>query len=333
MSIPATEIDLTPSTGQGLIASYMRWDADKGENVMRDDPRGFFYTDEIDTLGALGKDAGSTLFSEMRTLLTGGSTGSANATKDRQRALPAGSYSFQIVAGVQPTRAGALLDSSDAGTPQRFVWVTVTDPKTALERKDRPPWPGELGWNRDFLMHFEFGDPFVRYPDWLRDELDAYDYKISQESAHGGELSRHGHQNLLRLKVAAGIAFLHESPVVEDLHVEIADMILMSSRRTQLVCERAVAETAFLKKKAAKKSEEMLTEEVVKEKLAKLVKNARGALLRADGEWVTWQNLRPAHRDRAEFEEPVWEALALMEDVECDETPFGAGVRRKARIT
>jgi hypothetical protein len=333
MSIPNSEIDFTPSTGQGLIASYMRWDAENGENVLRDDPRGFFYTDEIDTLGALGKDAGSTLLSEMRTLLTGGSTGSANATKDRQRALPAGSYGFQIVAGVQPTRAGTLLDGRDAGTPQRFIWVTVTDPNNALEWEDRPPWPGELGWNKDFLLAFEFGEPIVRYPDWLRKEMQEYDTKISQETAHGGELSRHGHQNLLRLKVAAGIAFLHESPVIEDLHVEITDTILAASRRTQVMCERAVAETAFLKKKAVEKDKERVSEEIRTERLAKLVKNARGALLRANGEWITWQNLRPRHNDRAEYEEPVWEALVAMEDVECEEIEHGSRVRRKARIT
>jgi len=332
MAVPNSEVDLTPSTGQGLIASYMRWDADAQENRLKEDPRGFFYTDEIDTLGALGKDAGSTLLSEMRTLLTGGSTGSANATKDRQRALPAGSYSFQIVAGVQPTRAGALLDGRDAGTPQRFIWVPVTNPKTALPPDDRPEWPGELGWSDPFLLAFEFGDPIVRYPDWLRDELKEYDYRISQETSHGGELSRHGHQNLLRLKVAAGVAFLHESHVIEDLHVEIADMILAASRRTQLECEKAVAEMAHLKRKAAKKSEERVAEEMTEERLAKLVKNARGALLRAKGEWVRGQELRPRPGDREAYTEPIWEALAAMEDVECEEEQRGSRVIRKARI-
>jgi hypothetical protein len=268
----------------------------------------------------------------MRIMLTGGSTGSSNATKDRQRMLHAKTYNFQLIAGVQPARAGALLDSSDAGTPQRFIWVPVTDPNTALHPDDRPPWPGEIGWSDAFLLAFELGDPVVRYPDWLLKELKDYDYKISLESAHGGELSKHGHQNLLRLKVAAGIAFLHESMRIEDEHVEIADMILAASRRTQLECERAVAEVAFLKRKAAKRSEERINDDVREEKKARLVKNARGALVRAAGEWVTWHQIRPPYRDREEFEEPVWEALAAMDDVEVQEVEHGSRVRKSARI-
>ena len=325
-------VDLNPSTGQGLIQAYLRWDPEESKNVVIDDPRQFFYVDEIDTLGALGKDTGSTLLSEMRTMLTGGSTGSANATKERQRSLPAGSYNFQLVAGVQPARAGTLLDGRDAGTPQRFVWVTVTEPKTALHPDDRPPWPGELDWNDAFLLQFELGDPIIQYPKWLLHELGTHDYRISQEGSGGGELSRHGHLNLLRLKLAAGVAFLHESSVIEDLHVEITDMILASSKRVQLECERAVAEALFLKKKAARRSDERASAEVSDEKLAKLAKNARAALLRANGEWVTWHSLRPAHRDRAEFEESVWDALCQMDDVEVDEVQHGQRVRRKAKI-
>lgn len=326
------QTDHHPSTGQGLIQAYLRWDSETSENVLRDDPRAFFYVDEIDTLGSLSKDSGSTLLSEMRTMLTGGSTGSANATKERQRSLPAGSYNFQLVAGVQPARAGVLLDGRDAGTPQRFVWVPVTDPKSALHPDDRPPWPGSLDWSSDFLLMFEFGEPIVRYPDWLLRELKDYDYRISLENAHGGELSKHGHQNLLRLKVATGIAFLHESATVEDLHVEIADMILTASKRTQLDCERAVAETSFLRKKAAHRSDDKVREEVSREKLTRLVENARNALLRNNGEWVTWHTLRPAYRDRDEYEESLWEALSEFEDIDHEEEQRGSHTRRKMRL-
>ena len=326
-------IEGNPSTGQGLIQSYLEWKGDPPSNELIDDPRRIFIVDEIDKLGALGTDTGSTLLGEIRTMLTGGTTGSSNATKERQRMLHAGTYNFQLVVGVQPARAGALLDGRDSGTPQRFVWVPVTDPKTALHPDDRPEWPGSLEWNDAFLLGFEVGDPIVRYPDWLVKELKDYDYRVSLEGSGGGELSRFGHQNLLRLKVAAGIAFLHENPQIEDLHVEIADMILASSRRTQLECERVVAETSFMRKKAAQRSDERVREEVGSEKLGRLIKNARGQMLRSPGEWITWHNLRPAHRDRVEYEEAVWESLMLMDDVETDETPHGQGVRRKARIT
>ncbi len=163
--------------------------------------------------------------------------------------------------------------------------------------------------------------------------MKEYDYQISLESEDGGEISRHGHFNLLRLKVAAGIAFLHESPVIEDLHVEIANVILAASKRTQAKCERTVAEAEFNRKKAARRSDARINEEVGDERLAELVKNARAALVRAEGEWVVWHNLRPRSSARDEYGEPVWDTLCEMEDVECEETPQGQGVRRKARFT
>jgi len=332
LGLDQSKITGNPSTGQGLIQSFMHWDTEASKNVLIDDPRRIFISDEIDTLGALSKDTGSTLFGEMRTLLTGGSTGTSNATRDRQRSLPAGSYNAQFLVGVQPARAGVLLEGRDAGTPQRFVWVQVTDPNHALHWRDCPPWPGELGWNDAFLLHFELNDPIVHYPKWLLEELREHRYKVSKESMHGGEMSRHGHLHLLRLKVATGIAFLHQSVVIEDLHVEITDTILTASRRVQLECERVVSDIAYLKRKAAKKSEERVAEEIGEERLAKLVKNARGTLIRAKGAWVRGQELRPNPRDREAYTEPIWEALTAMEDVECEEEQRGSRVTRKARI-
>ena len=48
-----------------MIQTYLRPDAD-GNNVLIDDPRAFFFEDEIEKLGALGVDTGSTLFGEIR---------------------------------------------------------------------------------------------------------------------------------------------------------------------------------------------------------------------------------------------------------------------------
>lgn len=323
---------LVPSTGQGLIQAYLEWDADAGENRLIQDPKRLFMVDEIDKLGALTKDQGSTLMAELRTLLSGGTTGSTNARRDLSRMLYGGTYNFQLVLGVQPSRAEPLLSGREAGTPQRFIWVEVTDPKTALHPDERPEWPGTLEWSDAFMLQFELGSPVVDYPDWLKKELRDYDYKVSLETSKGGEMSRFGHQNLLRLKVAAGIAFLHESPRIEDEHVEMADQIVRSSRRVQLDCERAVAEVTFLKKKSAARSEERVSEEVSADKMKRLMKNARTKLVAADGEWVKWHDLRPAHRDREMWGEALWEALGNDEDIEVEEHETARQTERRARL-
>lgn len=321
-----------PSTGQGLIQQYLEWDDDLKENVLVAEPKRLFIVDEVDKLGALSGDSTSTLLAELRTFLSGSSTGSANATKERNRMLHARTYNFQLVVGVQPSRSGALLSSRDAGTPQRFIWANVTDPKNALHPDERPPWPGSMDWNDAFLLGFELGSPIVEYPEWLKRELRDYDYKVSLEGPEGGPMSRFGHQNLLRLKVSAGIAFLHESPRIEDLHVGIADQVIAASKRVQVGCERVLAENTFLARKAVARSEERVRDELGQDKLRALVKNARGKLLVAKGDWVRWQELRPQHRDRAEWSEPLWEALEHEEDIETDEEHNGSQVRRKARL-
>jgi len=321
-----------PSTGQGLVQSYLYWDADAGENRLISEPRRLFIVDEIDKLGALSKDQGSTLMAELRTLLSGGTTGSTNARKELDRILHTRTYNFQIVIGVQPARAEPLLSGRDAGTPQRFIWVNVTDPKTALHPDKRPPSPEPLNWSPDFLLHFEFGDPIVEYPDWLKAELREYDYKVSLETSQGGEMSRFGHQNLLRLKVAAGIAFLHESVRIEDEHVEIADQIVAASRRVQVECERVVAEKTFMAQKIRARTEERVRDEVGEERLAQHIKTTRAKIVLADGEWVLGRDLRLAARDREEYTESVWDALVRDEDLEVVINKTPRQVERKARL-
>lgn len=337
LSIDQSKVSGVVSTGQGMIQHYMQ-DDDEGGQKLKNDPRGIFITDEIDKLGALGADAGSTVMSEVRTMLTGSMTGTSNATKERQRMLHAKTYNFQLVVNVQPSRAEPLLSGREAGTPQRFIWVSVTDPATALPPVERPERPGPLDWDLDFLFPLELeqrqdsrGEAIVQYPEWVKDELKMYDYKVSMEGPEGGETSKFGHLHLLRLKVAAGIAFLHESTVIEDLHLEIADQIIESSKRVQTACERAVWESSFQKRKAAISSEARARDEIDEDKLGRLLKNAREAVVKADGEWVKWVTLRPRYALRAAFQEPLWEALENQEDLDTVEEERGSTIRRKVR--
>src|SRR5690606_19513817 len=183
--VPTPGIEQKPSTGQGLIQEYLEWDDVNQKHNLIADPRRLFFFDEVDTLSASSADKTSTLMSELRTMLTGGATGTANATAQRRRFLPARSYNFQMMLNIQPTRAGNLLSDRDAGTPQRFIWVTVTDPSRAVHPKDRPAWPGPLEWSDAFLLGFEIGEPVVDIPDWLKEELLTYDYRVSKEGMGG----------------------------------------------------------------------------------------------------------------------------------------------------
>lgn len=331
LGIDQKAITHKPATGQGLIQTYLQWDKDLEKNVLKDDPRGFFIIDEVDTLASHKGDATNTLFSELRTMLTGGTTGSAAATKERNRILHGLTYNFQALVGVQPSRSGVLLSDRDAGTPQRFIWANVTDPRTAVHPDDRPPWPGPLNWNSAFLLGFEVFEPMVDYPEWAKKELRDYDYKVSLEGIEGGAVSQHAHQNLIKLKVAAAMAFLHESSVIEDLHLEFAERIIKASKRVQRECERILARAEFEARKSRVQVDERVAEVVYEEKLDALVVHAKEKLSRADGEWLSWRDIRPAHRDRGEWSEPLWEALGSDKNVETNEETRGSLLVRKAR--
>ena len=82
------------------------------------------------------------------------------------------------------------------------------------------------------------------------------------------------------------------------------------------------------------RSDERARDEVNQNKLKRLLKNARARLLSVGGEWVRWQDMRPAYRDREEWEMVLWEALEADEDVETEEVQHGPQqIRRRVRMT
>lgn len=328
--LPASEIfrKSKMATGQGLIQAFLRWDEGEQENVLVNQPHALFWFDEIDVLAATHEDSTNTVLGEVRTMMTGGHTGTQTATASRRRNLPARSYNFQLAINAQPSRTKVLLNDREGGTPQRFIWTPVIDRAQVVHPKDRPEWPGVLPWDPSFLLEFDLGiREVVDIPQWLKDELLNYDYEMRLEGMEGGPLSRNSHKNLLRLKVATGIAFLHESPVVLDEHVHIADLVVKDSYKMQQKCEQIISQTEFSAKLARAESDERLAAVSTDKKMESLMAAVTKKLKMRDG-WVAWRDLRPAHRDRAVWTDPIQEALRDDPDVEVfDEN----GEFRKAR--
>ncbi len=65
---------------------------------------------------------------ELRKLWMGEQLGFNNASKATRSILAAHSYRASLIVGVQPIKAGPLLDDADGGTPQRFMFLPVGDP-------------------------------------------------------------------------------------------------------------------------------------------------------------------------------------------------------------
>lgn len=127
-SVPEPLLELPPGSGEGIARTFQEVD---GETVHT----ALFTAPEVDTLGALMGRQGSTLEGEIRKVFAGETLGFTNAHKHTRTQVARLSYRAGLVVGVQPLRAGALLNGADGGTPQRFIWAPVLD----RDMPDVPP--------------------------------------------------------------------------------------------------------------------------------------------------------------------------------------------------
>lgn len=67
-------------------------------------------------------------------------------------------------------------------------------------------------------------------------------------------------------------------------------------------------------------------------RLPSLIRSALMKIEAAEGEWENWRSIRPAYRDRAEYDGAVWAALETNPDIETYEELHGDIVRRRARL-
>lgn len=205
-----------------------------GRKLLIRDPRRVLIADEVGQLDAISNRSGATFGPTLRSALTGGALGQENASSDRKRNVPEGAYRLVVVMGVQPTRSGALLKDSDAGTPQRLVWVTVGDPDAPDEDM---PWPESLG---EWFLPPTLPD-LIAYPDGIKDEVRAARRKRLRDDEVG---DREGHMLLLRLKVATALALLHWDLSIDDRWWRLAGQIVERSMSVQDECRRVLAEDA-----------------------------------------------------------------------------------------
>ncbi len=198
--------DVVVGSGEGLVESYMAMVDEVGDNgkarsVKRQVRRAVLaVVDEGQVLAELGKRTGSTIMATLRTGWSGNTLGQANASEATRRHLPAGAYRLAVLLSLQPEHAVTLLGDAAGGTPQRFVWVSATDPSVP---DVAPRWPGELPLSLPAM-----GDDFAGFT--VADAIAAEVVAEDRERVRGSTLADplDGHATLLRLKVAALLAVL-----------------------------------------------------------------------------------------------------------------------------
>lgn len=206
-----------------------------------------FSVDEVDTVAGLGSRSGATLMPQLRSVFSGETLGFGYADATKAVIVPGHTYRATLYVGVQPGRAGALLDEADGGTPQRFIWLPTTDPRIGTIELDVDQLPQpldvELSWG-PYRRDMEIPEIVIST---IRQA------HIARQRGEGDALD--GHALFAREKVAAGLAVLNGRDYMNEADWELSVIVMDMSDRTRKAVEAELRASA--EREAQNKGREM----------------------------------------------------------------------------
>lgn len=209
-------------SGQG-IAELFKETKDPEDRITR----ALITVSEIDHLTALNAGQGNSTRAALKAALTGDRLGSKGASMATTRAVPADSYRLSLSISAQFGHCAVLLDDVTGGTPQRQVWMLVSDndmPKELGPTPDRVLDTALPSWAQsgDQVL-IQYGPPEIR--EYINAGLWA--------SGRGAVDAIDGHRTLTRLKVAAALAILDHRSVISVVDWELSETIMAKSDATR----------------------------------------------------------------------------------------------------
>jgi hypothetical protein len=332
----ADALDLGPvatigtGSGEGIGHMFARY-----VKPTKDDPGGLtihtesviFTAAEVDTLTALKRRQASTLWPELRKAWTGSALGFAYADREKRLNLPKHTYRLGLIVGVQPERAGPLLDDADAGTPQRFLWLPAHDPDAP---DDPPAAPEPMSWRPTaWPMTGVGGKVVLPVCQIARQTVD--DARLARLRRQGDALD--GHLLLARLKVAALLDILDGRREVTGEGWELAGQVMNVSDTTRAGVVQVLDEAKRKANEARGQAEAdraVIVDETREDASAKRVSGVVWRKLTTD--WTTRSDLRNsiAARDRGHFEAAI-DRLHEAGLIEVDGSGRGIRYRRSER--
>lgn len=262
----------TPGSGEGIPKQYAHKSAGRQVNLRNSV---MFSVGEIDTLAALGNRSNSTLMPELRKAWMGERMGFGYADPTKAIPIMGHRYRMAMVVGVQPGRSRALLDDSDGGTPQRFIWLPTKDADAPDIAPQEPESCVLARWPRGVLVTMESAVSTVSEPSddggnairfqmetlALEENPDRREFQVleipseAEELIHATQLAKlrgdnqgsglEGHALLARLKVAAALMALDgRTDAVQSADWELAGVVMAMSDRTRGETMRGLAQQA-----------------------------------------------------------------------------------------
>lgn len=352
----------TPGSGQGIGHAYARYE--KGLGMVRYAESAVFDLAEIDHLAGLSGQSGSTLMPELRRLYMGERLGHLYVDVHKRVEIAAHTYRAGFIAGIQPARAGVLLDDADGGTPQRWLWFPVAYPHADKRPAEPAPWQWQPPtWVPDTVPAFPepatpvYAPAMACKPGEAPPPVQPVMPTVAQHRvtlavpecaasaidvahlarARGGGDPLDGHKLLCREKVAAALAILDGRPEVNVEDWELAGVVCDVSDATRDGAV-AVLRTKAAGQNVAKAQSEAVRAVVVEDaKEAHAVARVAHAVLRhlaAADEWVSRKDLRAklAGRDRGHLDAALDHLLGAGQ-VEAEEVPGQGQNGTRYRLT
>ena len=214
-------------SGEGIAHAYMRVGGTaKDRHAEQHTEAVLFRVHEIDAVAAIDARRGSTLLPQLRSAWMGERLGFHYVDTTKRMPVPAHRYRLCLVAGIQPARARVLLDDSDGGTPQRFLWLPADDPDMAAGH----PEPAQVPWRRPAPLYVDHhGRVVMSVCDTATQAITAA--RVARGRREADALD--GHSLLCREKVAAALALLDSRLAITEDDWHLAGLVMAKSDATR----------------------------------------------------------------------------------------------------
>lgn len=313
-------------SGEGLVHAFVRRGKD-GLLVPVNDAV-LFNIPEVDSLGAVGARQGATILSMLRQAWSGEQLGFQYADATKSLIVEAHRYRMALIAGVQPGRAGAILDDLDGGLPQRFSWLRATDPEAPAITPDAPdPMPMVM---RQPLHVGPSGFVVMDVCTSATETIRA----ARLANARGQVDALDGHALLTRLKTAAAFALMEQRLDVSEEDWQLSGVVaaVSDATRASIIAHREdEVRKATTGRALAEAERQIIVGETVAERAVARV--ARGVLRRLpeDGSPMLHSDAVKAlaSRDREYFEDALGH-LARAGQIEVEGAEKGTVIKRSA---
>ena len=216
ISPPGSEDDDSPKRGRPM------------KKRVQINHNGLFHSDESQHILNELRKGESILGGTIRQGWCGEQLGKFNAHDENRRIVTQDNYSMGITLVMQPSVLEIILDpgSVDVGTPQRFIYVSATEPR--LTEEDNFAWPGDLDFDESVLYADENEDQIViTFPEIAHTEVRKFIIRNRNGSLKTNNLDTHW--PLMMVKLSSLLALLDNRRMVNEEDWELAKLMWKTS--------------------------------------------------------------------------------------------------------